>query len=373
MRLPWLASALLCICQIILLLQPACAQPGGKPETARKMLKASIMIGPPWTMKDEDGHWTGITIDLLKEISEEMRVDYEFIESNLDGVQNAVANREVDLSAAGLAITAEREKRFDFSDPYFVFNQAVAVSADQQPNLAETIKSTFFSWGFLSVTLLMVALTLLGGTVFWLLEQRGDSEQYAGKDRKAFARSLFWSVIVLSGRDMPKSIGWSTHAPKTVWARCFAVVWMMVGILLFSLFTAGAASQFTSKQLRSIVSSREDLHRVRCGTVTGSAASGYMDRHNIKYATYKTEIELLDALVAHKIDAAVFASVPLSYHASHDYTNKIVVLNFSLRLDFAALAIPQGSPLRKPLNEAILHVLESKRWQTIVAKYISND
>jgi ABC-type amino acid transport substrate-binding protein len=151
------------------------------------------------------------------------------------------------------------------------------------------------------------------------------------------------------------------------------MIWLMIGILLFSLFTAGAASLFTSKQPKATVNSREDLRHVRCGTVAGSAASAYMDRHNIKFVTFKTEFDLLDALVAHKIDAAVYASIPLSYHASHSYSNKIAVLNITLRHDFAALAIPTGSPLRKPLNEAILHTLESKRWQTIVSKYIPND
>ena len=98
-----------------------------------------------------------------------------------------------------------------------------------------------------------------------------------------------------------------------------------------------------------------------------------MDRHNIKYTTYRTEKDLLDALVARKFDAAVYASVDLSYWAKTTFANKVVVLRFSLRHDFAALALPPGSALRKPINEAILHVMESKRWQTIVSKYVTAD
>ncbi len=314
-----------------------------------------------------------MTIDLLRDLAEQLHFDYEFKESNLSGVQDLVQNNQVDLCGAGLAITAEREARFDFSDPYCVFDQTVAVNADQQPSLFDGLRATFLGWGFLAIVLALIAITMLGAAIFWLLEQRGDSEYYAPKDKRAFARSLLWSVMVLAGRDMPKSIGWDPQPPKTTLARSFGVAWMMFGILLLSLFTASAASLLTSRQLQSTVNGQEDLRHVRCATVAGAAAQAYMDRHNIKYTTFATDKDLLNALVNRKIDAAVYASVPLAYYAKTSYANKIVVLRFALRHDFIALALPPGSPLRKPINEAILHTLESKRWQGIVSKYVTEN
>jgi polar amino acid transport system substrate-binding protein len=342
-------------------------------ELPRRTLKVAVIDGPPWCMKDEDGHWTGMTIELLRELAEELHFNYQFEETTLKGAQELVHNGEVDLAGAGLAITAEREALFDFSDPYCVFNQTVAVNADQQSSLIDIARSTFLSWGFLCIMALLVTVTLLGALVFWLLELKGDSEYYAKRDLNAFARSVLWSIMVLTGREMPKSIGFDAHPPKTIWARAFAVAWMMMGILLLSLFTAGAASFLTSKQMQSIVNSPDDLHHVRCATVTGAAAQAYMDRHNIKYTTYPTDTDLLKALVERKIDAAVYASVPLSYYAKTAFANKIVVLRFSLRHDFVALALPAGSLLRKPVNAAILHVLESRRWQNIVSKYVTEN
>ncbi|HEY9756741.1 MAG TPA: transporter substrate-binding domain-containing protein [Oculatellaceae cyanobacterium] len=386
---PWLAIVLLLLLSISL--EPCLAKPSLDLDTranptpnltaqsapskdqSRRTLKVAVIDGPPWCMKDEDGHWTGMTIDLLREIAEELHFDYDFKETTLKGVQEMVHNSEVDLAGAGLAITAEREEKFDFSAPYCVFDQTVAVNADQQPSLVDIIRSTFLSWGFLVIVLSLATITLVGAFVFWLLEQKGDSEYYAQKDWSAFARSILWSIMVLAGREMPKSIGFDAQPPKTNLARGFAVAWMMVGILLLSLFTAGAASFLTSRQMQSIVNSPDDLRHVRCATVTGAAAQAYMDRHNIKYTTYPNDTDLLNALVARKIDAAVYASVPLSYYAKTSFSNKIVVLRFSLRHDFVALALPPDSSLRKALNAAILHVLESKRWQTIVSKYVTEN
>lgn len=231
------------------------AQTDAAKDQSRRTLKVAVIDGPPWCMKDEDGHWTGMTIDLLREIAEELRFDYDFKETTLKGVQEMVQNHEVDLAGAGLAITAEREEKFDFSAPYCVFNQTAAVNANQQPSLVDIMRSTFLSWGFLSIVSLLIAITLLGAFVFWLLEQKGDSEYYARKDWHAFAHSLLWSIMVLTGREMPKSIGFDAQPPKTFWARAFAVAWMMVGILLLSLFTAGAASFLTSRQMQSVVNS----------------------------------------------------------------------------------------------------------------------
>ena len=337
----------------------------------RKLL-VGVMNGPPWSMQDEDGHWTGITVDLWREVATTLDWDYDFKVSDLDGVMKAAHDGTVDVSAAGLAITSERDAIVDFSDPYFVFNQTVAVNADQQPSFLHILRTAVFSWGFVAVVFLMIAIAIFGGFVLWLLEKEGKSEHYNSTDKKGLFRALFWSTMVLSGRDLPSSTGWKTYPPATFAGRLFGVTWMLLGIALFSLFTAGAASLFTSRQLQAIVNSPDDLRHVKVGTVIGSAAQAYMNRHNIKYVTYETPLQLVNALGDHKIDAAVYGSTTLSYYAK-TIPNKIVVLRFSLRQDFAAFPVPQGSPLRKPINRALLQVLESKRWQAIVSHYVTND
>lgn len=367
-----------CIFMLLLLsflfihLAPASGQPGIAPQRSKRTLLVGVMAGPPWSMQDEDGQWSGITVDLWREIATVLGVDYEFRQYDLNGVQKAVEQGAVDVSAAGLAITSEREERFDFSDPYFVFNQTVAVNADQQPSIIQVLRATIFSWGFLSVLFLVLAVALMGAFVLWLFERKGDSDHYGSKDIKAFARAIFWSTMVLSGREFPTSIGWSIVSPVTFAGRLFGIIWMVVGIILISLFTATAASMLTSRQLQSIVNSPDDLRHVRVGTVIGAAAQDILNRRNIKHTAYNTPLELVKALAEHHVDAAVYGGTTLSYYAKL-FNNKIVVLRFSLRQDFAAIPVPAGSPLRKPINRAILKVLESKRWQRIVANYVGSD
>jgi polar amino acid transport system substrate-binding protein len=417
----WIPVAVLiplCFALCFVLIHPVVgkSEQASSSQPAKRKLLVGVMDGPPWSMQDDDGHWSGISIDLWREIAQILDVDYEFKKYDLDGVQNAVEHGDIDVSATGLAITSERDARFDFSDPYFVFNQTVAVNADQQMGLAQVFRTTFLSVGFLNLIFAILFVTLLGAFILWFLEHKGThlemtavaetkavaeknasenqdeenktkkekdkeneeqdledhSEDYTGKDNKAFLRALFWSVVVLGGRDLPSYIGWKTSPPKTFAGRVFGIFWMVLGILLFSLFTAGAASMLTSRQMQTIVASPEDLKHVRVGTVVGAAARDILDRRKIKYIIYENPKALVKGLADHQIDAAVYGGTTLAYYAK-SYKNKITVLNFSLRQDFAAIPVPTGSPLRKSINRAILQIIESKRWQKIVEEYVTND
>jgi ABC-type amino acid transport substrate-binding protein len=286
--------------------------------------------------------------------------------------------------------------KFDFSAPYLSANEVVAVRADQQPSLFQVFRTAFLNWSLLVLFLFIVVIMIAGSAVLWLLEHKGDSApirdrwgsdsvfllpdrksnaaHYAGKDRRSFGRSLFWSTMVLSGRDLPKAIGWSTVSPATFAGRLFGIIWMIVGIMLTSIFTATAASVLTSRQLQSIVNSPDDLRRVKVGTVSDSVAHEYLKHQQIKCNNlYPGPLQMLKGLTDHQYDAAVYNSQIMSYYARTAFTNKIVVLRFSLRQDFLAIPMRPGSNLRKPINEAMLQVLESKEWQTILARYLGND
>lgn len=334
-----------------------------------RKLVVAVMAGPPWSMQDDDGRWTGITVELWREVAAHLNLEYEFKQYDLEGISKAVQDGAVDLAAAGMAITSEREAKFDFSDPYFVFNQTVAVNANQQPTLLQVFRSVIFNWNFFGVMIPIVGITFVGGLLLYLFERKGDSEHYSRKDKAAFFRALFWSTIVLAGRDLPESTGWRISPPKTLAGRVFGIFWMLVGILLFSLFTAGAASLLTSRQLQSIVSSPDDLRHVRVGTVEGAAGQTYMDHRKIHYTSYETPLKLVTALADQRIDAAVYGSTTLAYYAK-SMPNKIIVLRFALRQDFAAIPVRPGSPLRKPINRALLQVLESEKWHKIIARYV---
>jgi polar amino acid transport system substrate-binding protein len=345
---------------------------GARSKTKTKLIVA-VMVAPPYSMQEEDGRWSGITVDLWKEIARIIDVDYEFKEVDMKGLLSGLENGTIDVGATPLSVTAAREEKFDFTDAYFPSTGAVAVNADQQSNLFQLLRSIFQNWRFLAFICLIIVLMVAGAGVLWLLEHRGDSEHYSGKTRKAFGKSLFWSTEVLIGRALPKAIGWSTDPPMTFTGRLFGTIWMMLGIILTSLFTATAASILTAKELQGTIHSPDDLRHVIVGTVAPSTFYDYLKRNIGCSRVYKDPVEMLDGLAEHKCDAAVWDRLYLLYFARTRYLNKIVVLNFPLRQDFLAIPLKKGSDPTKSINRAMLHVIESNKWQGILSDYVGNN
>lgn len=61
----------------------------------------------------------GSDIMLAQKIADELGVELEVSSMNFDNVLNSVKNGKADLAIAGLSVSAEREKVFDFSTPYY--------------------------------------------------------------------------------------------------------------------------------------------------------------------------------------------------------------------------------------------------------------
>ncbi|EMA57735.1 extracellular solute-binding protein family 3 [Halorubrum distributum JCM 13561] len=92
---------------------------------------------PPFEMR-EDGELVGFDIDLLEAVVEE--TDYELGEwatFDFDGLIPALTqNEEIDVIAAAMTISEERQETIAFSDPYWESDQAILVreGGDFQPS-----------------------------------------------------------------------------------------------------------------------------------------------------------------------------------------------------------------------------------------------
>ncbi|RST98451.1 glutamine ABC transporter permease [Vagococcus vulneris] len=100
--------------------------------TDTKPLKQTYIIASdstyaPFEYQNADGDYVGIDVDLMKEVAKQngFNVDFKFIGFN-SAVQ-AVESGQADGVIAGMTITDERIKAFDFSEPYFDSGVQIAV------------------------------------------------------------------------------------------------------------------------------------------------------------------------------------------------------------------------------------------------------
>ncbi|QTL96490.1 transporter substrate-binding domain-containing protein [Iocasia frigidifontis] len=90
---------------------------------------------PPFEYVDENGDVVGFDVDLVKAIGELKGFDVEVKDISFDSLPAALKTGNIDMIAAGMTITTEREKVLDFSQPYWTANQSIIVTEDAQEGL----------------------------------------------------------------------------------------------------------------------------------------------------------------------------------------------------------------------------------------------
>jgi len=79
------------------------------------------------TLVDGENKVVGSDIMLAQKIADELGVKLEVSSMNFDNVLNSVKNGKADLAIAGLSVSPERSKIFDFSEPYYQVGNVLLV------------------------------------------------------------------------------------------------------------------------------------------------------------------------------------------------------------------------------------------------------
>ena len=120
-------------------------------------LEFATIERPPFAFR-EKGELTGFTIDVMRAVAEDLGREINFtMTESFPEMLGAVMSEEVDGAAANISITAEREARFDFSQPIFSSGLRVMVRAGQSDG--SSIWSALWNKDFLIAALALVAIT----------------------------------------------------------------------------------------------------------------------------------------------------------------------------------------------------------------------
>jgi len=328
-----------------------------------RVLVVGTKESPPFSMKDPDGNWTGMSIDLWRQIAAELNLTYEFRELDLKQLLDGVKDRSLDVAVAALTITSEREKNFDFTHAYYSTGLGIAVASKaRNPWLA--VVRRFLSFAFLKIVLSLALLLLVVGFLVWWFERKKNPQQFNGSVAKGIGAGFWWSAVTMT------TVGYGDKAPITFAGRVAALVWMFVGIILISSFTAAITSSLTVSQLGSVVKGPEDLPGVTVGTIVNTTSESYLEQIRIAYLSYKTPQEGLTALKNDEIDALVYDAPMLRYYIHRDYPGALHVLPKRLLQQNYGIAVTSNSPLREQINVVLLQKIREQAWHDKIVQYL---
>nr|WP_037075701.1 transporter substrate-binding domain-containing protein [Rhizobium mesoamericanum] len=370
----WLHGALRCVRAALIALAAfgASAMSGGNvygqgPQQADGLPQRELVIGtkeaPPFAMKDADGNWSGISIDLWREVAQKLGLKYRLGEEpNVQKLIEATSRGDYDVSVAAITITAERERMVDFSQPFYDTGLGIAVSVKSVSVWREIIR-TMISAGFLQAAGALIGISLLVGALVWLFERR-HNEDFGGPLGRGLGASIWWSAEAMT----QASTG--HRGPITIAGRALAIVWMVVSIITIAVFTASVTSALTTRQMRGLVNGVEDLSGVRVGTLANSASIGFLDGERIKHRTFSQVADGLKALEAGSIDAFVYDKPLLAWTVEQHFSSTVQILDVDFEPQSYGFAIPLGRAYRKEIDVAVLQAIHDQRWRRILFQYL---
>jgi ABC-type amino acid transport substrate-binding protein len=312
-------------------------------------LTIGIKQAEPFAYKSDEG-WTGVSVDLLNEISKSEGFTYKLIEySSVPQLIEETSQGNVDMSIAALSLTPDREKLVDFSHTYF--STSLGILAQNKVSGWE-----YVLWIIGKVSIVLVGLIVAMYAVGWVIS-RVDK----GGDINGAHEGAWWGLVTFS------TTGYGDEVPVTNAGKIVASIWIVASMFLASIFTAYMSSAMTVQKLTDETTTLADLERVDVNVVEGTTAHLKLAELGIEYDTVPSLNIAMDNFKSGKVDVVVYDKAMLDY-ASKDIDD-VDVHPINNSDEYYAIALPPESPLSEKVNLGILKILSTSKWKAIKATY----
>jgi polar amino acid transport system substrate-binding protein len=99
-------------------------------------LRVGVVLYAPWAVRAANGDLAGFEIDVARQLAADMGVKAEILAYDFAKLIPALESGEIDIIAAGLAITPERALHVNFSQPYA--ESGISIAAQSRRTAAVT-------------------------------------------------------------------------------------------------------------------------------------------------------------------------------------------------------------------------------------------
>jgi polar amino acid transport system substrate-binding protein len=312
---------------------------------------------PPFIVKNDDGTWSGISMDVWRKVAEKLKLDYEIRDLS---VAELIEGKNPDIDViVSLNVSAEREALFDLTHAFYSTGLAIAVGHSSS-TAWRSMLTRLWSPGVVTLGAAALALVLLSAVAMWLLERKKNPDEFGG--REGIVAGVMWSVETVIGYNDPQH--------RTRLGRAFGILWACLGVLFVSALTAQISSQLTVSAIESSIHGPDDLAHVRVGTVQLSAGWRFCERRGLSCEQYPDAAAAMNALANNEVDALVYEAPILQYLAANQHAGAVDVLPGTFDNHGYAFGLHEGSPLREPINRALLEFAASDAFRGLLSHYL---
>jgi polar amino acid transport system substrate-binding protein len=336
---------------------------GAEPPQAAP-LRIAVYDVAPYGYLNPDGSMSGISVDLWRRIAERLERQFKLVPvSEMESILSGLEQGHFDAAIGAITITPEREKRVDFSYPAHRSGVAVALRKGKGPLSA--LKSYATATTELSPLILgSLAMLVLIGTAMWFIERGHPSAQGSESSVVTLRDGLYWAIVTMT------TVGYGDKTPKSTIGRVIAVSWMFASLVWVSLLSTSLVSQLTAERVesRDLVATM-DLTRKKLAAVAQSSGAEYLDERGLRYMRFNNLTDALDSLAEGKSDAVVNSVGALQYLISRRYAGAEEIPQGLLAPAYMAIALPEHSPFKRPIDEALVRITSDPEWMSLEERY----
>lgn len=325
-------------------------------------LRIGVLVGEPFVIQNGE-RLDGLSIRLWQDIADRLGLEYKLEAAPLGTLIQRVEQQEYDLAIGAITITADRETRMDFSQPFHNAGLAIAVPSNNTPTWW-AVTQRFVSLEFFKVMLVLGGVLFIAGGLVWWFEKRANPDEFSEKPLQGLGSGFWWAAVTMT------TVGYGDKSPRSFGGRAVSLVWMFTCVIVISSFTASIASSLTVSQFQSKVTKVSDLADARVATINASATAAWLDQQNIGYQNFNSLREALEKLDNGQLDAVVYDEPILRYLLRSEQLSNVQLLPERVLPQDYGFALPQGSPLREPLNRELLSVTQSQQWRDLLQRYL---
>lgn len=326
-------------------------------------LTVGVMLFPPFVEETSSGAYEGFTIDLLESIENETGLRFEYRAfANTSSILDAVRDSVVDLGAAGITITDEREQELDFTHPYFQSGLGILITEKHNwfQDIIYTVKVVLETLYPLLIAL--VLFVLLSAHVLLYFERGHGITDRDYVDE--LIDTTYYIIVTMS------TVGYGDITPKRRVGKLFSITLILFGVGFFGVFIAKASSAFTLHEVRTTISGPEDLTGKRVATEIGTTSSIVLEELGARVVETRTIDDAYQQLQEGDVQAVVFDHPVITHYAnSQGGDTGLVTTGDLFNEEYYGIALPQGSPYREILNSAILRIEREGELSQLYSEY----
>ena len=344
----------------------ACARPGSENDSlpSQKQWIIGVFEYPPFIIKEDNGNWTGISVQLWRKVADELQLKFQFKEIPPDSAIQLVTQGTLDAAICCTA-TSKDEQRVDFSQIYYSTGMGVAGSKMQS---LSSIARGIFTMRFFQIVIWISILMLIIGVLIWAVERKSNESHFGGERNslQGIGAGFWWAGVTMT------TIGYGDKAPVTFFGRTLALLWMLLAMAITSSLTASIVAAVGVGRSGTL-HVPEDLRGMKVGSIEGTNSAAYLKQERIHFVNFNSADEGIEALEEGTIEAFVDSAPVLRYLVNENASLTSKVEDTDVNPQNFAVALPQGSRDLEQINRSILKNINSDKWNSLLNRYIPRD